>query len=80
MNPLNRKSSVSRLVNNLSLVGADTYLNSSDKNSINQLATINSTTPVMKKAYDYAAAGTGLTGRNQDESNNGGGMMKSSAS
>lgn len=55
MNPLNRKSSVSRLVNNLSLLGDDFNKNP---------ATINhdiNTTPVMKKAYDYAA----LTGRNQ---------------
>lgn len=54
MNPLNRKVSVSRLINNLSLLGEDGL-----KNQVSITSDIN-TTPVMKKAYDLSA----LTGRN----------------
>ena len=46
MNPLNRKASVSRLINNLSLLGDDAL-----KNQGTVTPDIN-TTPVMKKAYD----------------------------
>ena len=51
MNPLNRKSSVSRLVNNLSLIGDDVVKNPNNIGS--SIGNDMSTTPVMKKAYDY---------------------------
>jgi len=58
MKPLNRKASVSRLINNLSLLGDDAL-----KNPGGVTGTITpdiNTTPVMKRAYDLHA----FTGRN----------------